>query len=121
MKEVNVPFLIITLKLNDIILSFNTLKYLVQNRNVIESIVSLFQTVFDEVDRDKMQNVSWTNSAKQSETKVKVKSRYVIIPAVLIEKQIAMIFQQRDVEIPVEIHCANNVVLAGTQPLGDVA
>ena len=92
MKEVNVPFLIITLKLNDIILSFNTLKYLVQNRNDIESIVSLFQTVFDEVDRDEMQNVSWTNSAKQSETKVKVKSRYVIIPAVLIEKHIAMIF-----------------------------
>ena len=42
-REVNVPFLIITVKLNDIILSFNTLKYLVQSRNDIESIVSLFQ------------------------------------------------------------------------------
>lgn len=120
MKEVNVPFLIITLKLNDIILSFNTLQYLVQNRNDIESIVSLFQTEFDEVDRDKMQNVCWTNSSKQSETKVKVKGEDVIIPVVLIEKQIAMIFQQRDLEIPVEIHCANNVVPADTQRLGDV-
>ena len=42
-REVNVPFLIITVKLNDIILSFNTLKYLVQSRNDIESIVILFQ------------------------------------------------------------------------------
>ena len=42
-REVNVPFLIITVKLNDIILSFNTLKYLVQSRNDIESIVILIQ------------------------------------------------------------------------------
>ena len=46
MEEINVPFPIITLKLNDTNLSFNTPKYLVQNRKDIESIVSLFQTVF---------------------------------------------------------------------------
>ena len=52
MAEVNVPFLVTTQKLNDITLGFNEIKHLVQNKNDAESIVSLFQTVFDEVDRD---------------------------------------------------------------------
>ena len=52
MAEVNVPFLVTTQKLNDITLGFNEIKHLVQNKNDTESIVGLFQTVFDEVDRD---------------------------------------------------------------------
>ena len=46
MEEINVSFPVITLKLNDTNLSFNTPKYLVQNRKDIESIVSLLQTLF---------------------------------------------------------------------------
>lgn len=55
MTEVNAPFVVTTQKLNDTILGFNSIKHLVQNRNDIESIVSLFQTVFDEFTRDKME------------------------------------------------------------------
>ena len=46
MEEINVSFPVKTLKLNDTNLSFNTPKYLVQNRKDIESIVSLLQTLF---------------------------------------------------------------------------
>lgn len=55
MTEVNASFVVTTQKLNDTILGFNSIKHLVQNRNDIESIVSLFQTVFDEFTRDKME------------------------------------------------------------------
>lgn len=55
MTEVNAPFVVTTQKLNDNILGFNSIKHLVQNRNDIKSIVSLFQTVFDEFTRDKME------------------------------------------------------------------
>ena len=55
MTEVNASFVVTTQKLNDNILGFNSIKHLVQNRNDIESIVSLFQTVFDEFTRDKME------------------------------------------------------------------
>ena len=55
MAEVNVPFLFTIQKLNNTILGYNSIKHLVQNRNDIESIVSLFQTVFDEFTRDKME------------------------------------------------------------------
>ena len=47
MAEVNVPLLVTTQKLNDIILGFNTIKSLVPNKNDTESIVILFQTIFD--------------------------------------------------------------------------
>ena len=55
MTEVNASFVVTTQKLNDTILGFNSIKHLVQNRNDIESIVSLFQAVFDEFTRDKME------------------------------------------------------------------
>ena len=55
MTEVNASFVVTTQKLNDTILGFNSIKHLVQNRNDTESIVSLFQTVFDEFTRDKME------------------------------------------------------------------
>lgn len=55
MTEVNASFVVTTQKLNDTVLGFNSIKHLVQNRNDIESIVSLFQTVFDEFTRDKME------------------------------------------------------------------
>ena len=110
MAEVNVPFLVTTQKLNDTILGSNTIKHLVQNRNNTESIVSLFQTVFDEVGGDKME--TFVELIKQSkvqdkETEVKVKGKDVINVG-LIEKQRAIKFQQRDVELPEGIHCADS-------------
>ena len=110
MAEVNVPFLVTTQKLNDTILGSNTIKHLVQNRNNTESIVSLFQTAFDEVGRDKME--TFVELIKQSkvqdkETEVKVKGKDVINVG-LIEKQRAIKFQQRDVELPEGIHYADS-------------
>ena len=110
MAEVNVPFLVTTQNLNDTILGSNAIKHLVQNRNNTESIVSLFQTVFDEVGRVKME--TFVELIKQSkvqdkETEVKVKGKDVI-NVDLIEKERAIIFQQRDVEQPERIHCADN-------------
>ena len=110
MAEVNVPFLVTTQNLNDTILGSNAIKHLVQNRNNTESIVGLFQTVFDEVGRVKME--AFVELIKQSkvqdkETEVKVKGKDVINVG-LIEKQRAIIFQQRDVELPEGIHCADS-------------
>ena len=110
MAEVNVPFLVTTQNLNDTILGSNAIKHLVQNRNNTESIVSLFQTVFDEVGRVKME--TFVELIKQSkvqdkETEVKVKGKDVI-NVDLIEKERAIIFQQRDVEQPERIHCADS-------------
>ena len=109
MAEVNVPFLVTTQNLNDTILGSNAIKHLVQNRNNTESIVSLFQTVFDEVGRVKMETfVELIKSKVQDkETEVKVKGKDVINVG-LIEKQRAIIFQQRDVELPEGIHCADS-------------
>ena len=81
MAEVNVPFLVTTQNLNDTILGSNAIKHLVQNRNNTESIVSLFQTVFDEVGRVKME--TFVELIKQSkvqdkETEGKVKGKDVI-------------------------------------------
>ena len=124
--KVNVPFLVTTQKLNDTILGFNAIKHLVQNRNDTESIVSLFQTVFDEVGRDKMETfveLVQQSKAQDKETEVKLKSKDVIIPAGkivqinwetnvgLIEKNRALIFQQKVFELPEGIHCAESVVL----------
>ena len=53
--EVNVPFLVTKQKLNDTILGFSATEHLIQNKNDTESIVSLFQIVFDEVGTDKME------------------------------------------------------------------
>ena len=109
MAEVNVPFLGTTQNLNDTILGSNAIKHLVQNRNNAESIVSLFQTVFDEVGRVKMETfVELIKSKVQDkETEVKVKGKDVI-NVDLIEKERAIIFQQRDVEQPERIHCADS-------------
>lgn len=81
MAEVNVPFLVTTQNLNDTILGSNAIKHLVQNRNNTESIASLFQTVFDEVGRVKME--TFVELIKQSkvqdkETEGKVKGKDVI-------------------------------------------
>ena len=121
MAEIHVPFLVTTEKLNNTILGFNAVKHLVQNRDDTESIASLFKTVFDEVGRDKMETKE--RRVQDKETGVKVKGKDVIIPsgkivqincktnAGLLEKQRAMIFQQKDVELPEGIRCADSVVL----------
>ena len=121
MAEIHVPFLVTTQKLNNTILGFNAVKHLVQNRDDTESIASLFKTVFDEVGRDKMETKE--RRVQDKETGVKVKGKDVIIPSGkivqincktnvgLLEKQRAMIFQQKDVELPEGIRCADSVVL----------
>ena len=58
-----------------------------QSRSNTESIVNLFQTVFDEVGRDKMETfveLIQQNRVQDKETAVKVKGKDVIIPAVKI-------------------------------------
>ena len=58
-----------------------------QSRSNTESIVNLFQTVFDEVGRDKMEafvELIQQNRVQGKETAVKVKGKDVIIPAVKI-------------------------------------
>ena len=58
-----------------------------QSRSNTESIVNLFQTVFDEVGRDKMETFAeliQQNRVQDKETAVKVKGKDVIIPAVKI-------------------------------------
>ena len=125
MAGINVPFPVIIQKLNDYILGFNATKNLVQNRNDTELIVNLFQKVFGEVGRDKMERfveLIQQSKVQDKETEVKVKGKDVIIPSGktevnrktnldLIEKQRATIFQQIDAELPEGIHCADSVVL----------
>ena len=58
-----------------------------QSRSNTESIVNLFQTVFDEVGSDKMETfveLIQQNRVQDKETAVKVKGKDVIIPAVKI-------------------------------------
>lgn len=54
MVEGNVPFLVITQKLNDTIFDFNVIKHQVQSKNDTDSFISLFQTVLDKVGRNKI-------------------------------------------------------------------
>ena len=66
---------------------------------------------------------------QDKETEVKVKGKDVIIPVGkvvqincetnvgLIEKQRAMIFQQKDFELPEGIHCADSILEASYQKL----
>ena len=124
MEGINVLF--ITQKLNDSILGFNATKNLVQNRNDTDLIVNLFQRVFGEVGRNKMETfveLIQQSKIQDKETEVKVKGKEFIIPSGkivevnrkinvdLIEKQRTTIFQQRDAELPEGTHCADSVVL----------
>ena len=88
----------------------------------MESIVSLFQTVFDEIGRDKMEKSAeliQLSRVQNKKSKVKIKGEDFIIPAGKIvqincKTNVGLIFQQRDVELPVGIHCADSVVPAST-------
>ena len=83
--EISVPFLVTTQKINNTILGFNAIKHLLQNKTDIETMVSILQTAFDNVDKFKMK--SFAELIQQSESncsrtpEVKVKGRNITIPA----------------------------------------
>ena len=52
--EINVHFLVTRQKINNTILGFNAIKHLLQNKTDIGTMVSILQTVFDNVDKSKM-------------------------------------------------------------------
>ena len=83
--EISVPFLVTTQKINNTILGFNAIKHLLQNKTDIETMVSILQTAFDNVDKSKTK--SFAELIQQSESncsrtpEVKVKGRNITIPA----------------------------------------
>ena len=52
--EINVPFLLRIQKINTTILRFKATKHLLQNKTDKETMVSILQTAFDNVDKSKM-------------------------------------------------------------------
>ena len=125
--EINVPFLVTTQKIKNTILGFNAIKYLLQNKTDIETMVSILQAAFDNVDKSKMKSL--VELIQQSESNcsrtpdVKVKGRNITIPAgkimhvncnsnvELLKKERAMIFQSKCVELPNGIQCADSVIM----------
>ena len=125
--EINVPFLVTTQKIKNTILGFNAIKYLLQNKTDIETMVSILQAAFDNVDKSKMKSL--VELIQQSESNcsrtpdVKVKGRNITIPAgkimhvncnsnvELLKKERAMIFQSKCVELPDGIQCADSVIM----------
>ena len=112
--EINVPYLVKAQKINNTILGFNAIKHLLQNKTDIGTMVSILQTVFDNVDKSKMK--SFVELIQQSESncsrtpKVTVKGNNITIPAGkimqvncksnmgLVKKERAMIFQSKCVK-----------------------
>ena len=113
----NVPFFLVTTqKINNTILGFNTVKHLLHNKTDIETMVSILQTAFDNIDKSKMK--SFVELIQHSEgncsraPEVKVKGKNITIPAGrimhancksnvgLVKKERARIFQSKCVELP---------------------
>ena len=125
--EINIPFLVTTQKIKNTILGFNAIKHLLQSKNDIETMVSILQTAFDNVDKSKMKSFveliqeSESNCSKAPE--VKVKGKNITIPAGkimhgncksnvgLVKKERAMIFQSKCVELPDGIQCTDSVIM----------
>ena len=125
--EINVPFSVTTQKIKNTILGFNAIKNLLQNKTDVETMVSILQAAFDNVDKSKMK--SFVELIQQSESncsrtpEVKVKGRNITIPAGkimrvncnsnvgLLKKERAMIFKSKCVESPEGIQCADSVIL----------
>ena len=88
--EINVPFLVKAQKINNTILGFSAIKYLLQNKTDMETMINILQTAFDNVDKSKMK--SFVELIQQSENncsrtpEVKVKGRNITIPAGKIDK-----------------------------------
>ena len=64
--EINVPFLVTTQKINNTTLELNAIKHLLQSKTDIETMVSILQTAFDNVDKSKMK--SFVELIQQSES-----------------------------------------------------
>lgn len=80
MVEGNVPFLVITQKLNDAIFDFNVIKHQVQSKNDTDSFISLFQTVLDKVGRNKINiffKIIQQNRVQGEEIKVETVSQII--------------------------------------------
>ena len=113
--EINVHFLVTRQKINNTILGFNAIKHLLLNKTDIETVVSILQTAFDNVDKSKMK--SFVELIQRSESncsrtpEVKVKGKNINIPAGkimhvncksnvgLVKKERAMIFQSKCVAL----------------------
>ena len=121
--EINVHFLVTRQKINNTILGFNAIKHLLLNKTDIETVVSILQTAFDNVDKSKMK--SFVELIQRSESncsrtpEVKVKGKNINIPAGKImhvncksnvgqvKKERAMIFQSKCIELPEGIQFAD--------------
>ena len=127
LTEINVPFLVTSQKINNTILGFNAVKHLLQNKTDIETMVSILQTAFGNVDKSKMK--SFVELIQQSESncsrapEAKVKGKNITIPAGkimhvncksnvgLVKKERAMVFQSKCVELPEGIQCTVSVIM----------
>ena len=125
--EINVHFLVTRQKINNTILGFNAIKHLLLNKTDIETVVSILQTAFDNVDKSKMK--SFVELIQRSESncsrtpEVKVKGKNINIPAGkimhvncksnvgLVKKERAIIFQSKCVELPEGIQCVDSVIM----------
>ena len=127
LTEINVPFLVTSQKINNTILGFNAVKHLLQNKTDIETMVSILQTAFGNVDKSKMK--SFVELIQQSESncsrapEAKVKGKNITTPAGkimhvncksnvgLVKKERAMVFQSKCVELPEGIQCTVSVIM----------
>ena len=127
--EINIPFLEATQKINNTILGLNAIKHLLQSKTDIETMVSILQTAFDNADKSKMKSfvelIQQIESNCSKAPEVKVKGKNVTIPAGKImhvncksnvglvkkERERAMIFQSKCVELPEGIQCADGVIM----------
>ena len=75
--EINLPFLVITQKINNTISDFKTITHSLQKKTEIKTMVSILQKVFDNVDRSRMKYFvkvlqhSDSNCSRVPEVKVK--------------------------------------------------
>ena len=54
--EINIPLLAATHKINNTIFGFNAIKHLLQNKTDTETMISILQITFDNVDKSKMKS-----------------------------------------------------------------
>ena len=125
--EIDVPFLVTTQKINNTTLELNAIKHLLQGKTDIETMVSILQTAFDNVDKSKMKSfvelIQQSESNRSGTPEIKVKRMNITIPAGkimhvncrsnvgLVKKERSMIFQSKCVELPEGIQCADSVIM----------
>ena len=109
--ETNLPFSVKTQKMNNTVLGFNGIKHFIENKTYIETMVSILQTAFDNIDKSKIKSFieliqqSESNCSRAPEVKVKAKSITILAGKIvhmncnsnvgLVKKERAMIFQSK--------------------------